>query len=338
MSDKRQPSVSPRTEPLLSGRRFRNPNPAFQDPTPLKVAKWIFLQIARRRSFPSFGILNSLNPAPEVDADPADAHFLKENRSMTSFTWVGRSTFLIQLEGLNILTDPVWSRRVFPGIGPRRFHSPGLALGALPPIDLVLISHDHYDHLDLRTLARLGPRPLFCVPLGLKSLLQRKGMARVEEFRWWSSLQSAPLTIRCVPAQHFSVRGLQGRDKTLWAGWSIEGRRHRIYFGGDTGFYERQFEEIKQVCGPLQVVILPVGAYRPEWLMGPVHMGPLEAIRAARILGARWFIPCHWGTFQLSEEPLEEPAQLIRQATERGDLQGTQVWVPCPGVTRFMAG
>jgi L-ascorbate metabolism protein UlaG (beta-lactamase superfamily) len=337
MPKKRESSLSPQTEPSLFGRRFRNPNPAFQNPTPLKVARWLAKETARRRGFPSFGILKSPGSLAEARAD-RDADLLRENRSLTSFTWVGHSSFLIQVDGLNILTDPVWSGRLVPGIGPQRFHAPGLAFEALPSIDLVVISHDHYDHLDLRTLRRLGPVPLYCVPIGLKSLLRRKGLDRVEEFSWWDSLRLASLTIRCVPAQHFSVRGVLDRDRTLWAGWSIEGSQQKVYFGGDTGFYQRQFEEIAQVCGPLHVAILPVGAYRPEWLMQPVHMGPLEAILALRILGARWFIPCHWGTFRLSEEPLEEPIHLLRQAMEKGDLQDTEVWIPSPGLTRYLAG
>jgi len=333
----RRPSaLSPHTTGSLFGRRFQNPNPDFRQPTALGVLRWLGRRLVLGEGLPSFATLDSHPPFPGTEPQ-RDVCVEYANRFPTSFTWVGHSTFLVQIDGLSVLTDPVWSPRVFPGIGPHRLLPPGLPLTRLPPIDAVLISHDHYDHLDLRTLEALGPGPLYCVPSGLRSLLLERGLERIQEFSWWDFLEWGPLRIGCVPAQHFSVRGILDRGRTLWAGWVIEGTKHRVYFAGDTGFFAGQFEEIRRVCGPPDAAILPIGAYRPAWLMRPVHMDPVEAILATRILGAPWLIPCHWGTFRLSAEPADEPVRFLRQEISRGSLTGSNAWIPSPGVTRHLA-
>ncbi|MEW6441055.1 MAG: MBL fold metallo-hydrolase [bacterium] len=332
--------IAPQIDRTLFGRRFKNPNPGFEDPAFSRVARWLIERFCRDGRTSSFGMLRPLRTSAAVSSptERLEALMRLTNGTLTSLTWIGHSTFHMQIEGLGVLTDPVWSPRVFPRVGPQRVFPPPWSLEQLGRIDLVLLSHDHYDHLDLPTLRRIGPKPLYCVPLGLKPVLARAGLCRVQEFSWWDTLCIASLRVRCVPAQHFSVRGLLDRNATLWAGWCLEGRQHRVYFAGDTGFYQRQFEEIAKVCAPIHAAILPVGAYRPRWLMGPVHMDPLEALEAARMLDARWLVPCHWGTFKLSDEPLDEPIEVLGQALRDGSSGRCRAWLPVPGQTKYLAG
>jgi N-acyl-phosphatidylethanolamine-hydrolysing phospholipase D len=331
-SEIRNPVNTPLLLPLRQGRRFRNPNPDMVENSFGTVARWLLQETLSGRGFPSFGILSTgegRKPA-EAKANPC---LLRENSGQTTLTWFGHSSFLIQVAGVNLLTDPVWSRRVFPAVGPRRFLDPGIPLQQLPPIHQILISHNHYDHLDLATLRRLGPSTELLVPLGLKSLLARKGFRKVRELSWWDIVRAGKIELQCVPAQHFSVRGPGNRDSSLWSGWVVAGTRHRFYFAGDTGFFEKQFRQIASQCGPLDVAILPIGAYRPQWLMRPVHMSPSEALEAFAILGAGTMVPCHWGTFKLSEEPLDEPLRLLDRERKERKIPADRVWVAYPGKT-----
>ena len=206
-------------------------------------------------------------------------------------TWVGHSTVLLQLGDRNILTDPVWSDRASPVQwgGPARWVRPGLDFDDLPPIDLVLLSHNHYDHFDNRTIRRLArrhPDARWAVPLGLGPEVRRRGAKQVEEFNWWDTRRFGGLIIGCTPAQHFSARTFWDRNRTLWAGWTVrraDGQTGGVYFAGDTGYFPG-FGEIGRRFGPFDLALVPIGAYEPRWFMKPVHMNPEEAVEAVREL------------------------------------------------------
>jgi L-ascorbate metabolism protein UlaG (beta-lactamase superfamily) len=232
-------------------------------------------------------------------------------------TFVNHATTLIQADGLNVLTDPIWSERPSPlsWIGPRRVRPPGIRFEDLPPIDAVLISHDHYDHLDVPTLQRLSrrfPRARFYAGLGNAAFLAGKHIRNVRELDWWQELRLGQVTLAAVPAQHFSNRGLCDRNCALFAGYVLKGPAGVIFFAGDTGFGPH-FAEIRRRYGPARLALLPIGAYKPEWFMGPIHMSPLQAVQAHEALGARTSVAIHFGTFDLADDGQDEaPAELRR--------------------------
>ena len=320
------------TERLVPGRRkgkrFENLSPEYFEPALgpfLKLLKSVMLKNAR-------------GGLPALPLEPNDPAFLRANRTENTVTWVGHSTALIQLEGRNILTDPIWSDRAgpLPFAGSRRYTPPGLAFEALPPIDAVLVSHDHYDHLDLTTVRRLAERhdPLFLVPLGLAAWFRHHRIEKVVERDWWDSHDLAGLETHCLPAQHFSRRGLVDHMRRLWCSWSIRGRSRNIFFCGDTGYFA-EFRAMGRRLGPFDLALLPIGAYLPPEIMKPVHMGPAEALEAARDLGAKTMIPIHWGTFILALDYGELPVRELRRAMDRNGGQGPDVWVLRHGATRM---
>jgi N-acyl-phosphatidylethanolamine-hydrolysing phospholipase D len=260
-------------------------------------------------------------------------------------TWVGHATFLLQVGPLNVLTDPVWSDRCSPvaWAGPTRRVAPGIAFDALPPIDLVLLSHDHYDHLDdatVRALARAHPAAWWCAPSGVGPLLAARGVERVSERDWWDVHVVGDATVTCVPAQHFSGRSAVGRDRTLWCGWTLAAHGWRCWFVGDTGFHP-EFGTIGARAGPFDLVCMPIGAYAPRWFMAPVHVDPDEAVRAVveataahRDAPTPAMAAMHWGTFRLTDEPLHEPPQRARAAWDAAGLPPDALWVMAPGETR----
>jgi L-ascorbate metabolism protein UlaG (beta-lactamase superfamily) len=223
-------------------------------------------------------------------------------------TLINHSTLLLQQSGLHILTDPIWSERASPfsSIGPRRRRKPGVRWDDLPRIDTVLLSHNHYDHLDLATLRRLADRgqSQFVVPAGVARWLQSRDIGPVHELDWGESLPLARTTIHCVPALHFSARGIFDRNRTLWCGYVMEAADRVVYFAGDTAFGDH-FPRIRERFGAPRLALLPIGAYEPRWFMSPVHMAPDEAVRAHRILAARTSIAIHHGTFQLGDESID---------------------------------
>lgn len=242
---------------------------------------------------------------------------LSENIGDWRVTFINHATLLVQVGPWNFITDPVYSERCSPFTfaGPRRVRAPGLALEELPTIHGVLLSHNHYDHLDVRTLKWLADRdnPLVVTGLGNKSYLQANGIQHVVELDWWQSVPFHGLSIHFVPAQHFSGRGLRDRDQTLWGGLVVEAAGEKLLFAGDTG-YSPHFKQIADRLGLMRVALLPIGAYEPRWFMGPVHMNPEDAVLAHIDLQAQESIAIHFNTFQLTDESIDQPVKDLRAA------------------------
>ncbi len=233
-------------------------------------------------------------------------------------TFVGHSTVLLQLDGLNLLADPIWSERAGPveWAGPRRFRPPGLRFEDLPPLDAVLISHNHYDHLDLATLQRLQDEhgPVFYTGLGNAAFLRREGVYDALELDWWEEVRLARgVRLTFVPAQHFSGRGLCDQGATLWGGFVVEGPAGVVYFAGDTGL-GLHFAQLRARFGAPRLAVLPIGSFQPRWFMSVVHMGPDEAVEAHRRLGAGASVAIHFGTFALANDRQDEPLVLLGEA------------------------
>ena len=254
-------------------------------------------------------------------------------------TFVNHATFLLQISGLNILTDPVWSRRVSPfrWLGPARVREPGIAFDELPNIGLILLTHNHYDHMDLDTLTRLNQRfaPTVLVSTGNKTLLRSIGFEDVHELDWWDDTQINPtLKITFAPTQHFAGRSLWDRQKSLWGSYMLHYRNRLIYFGGDSG-YSSHFSEIRQRLGSPDLAFLGIGAYAPRWFMKPMHMNPEEAVQAHQDLESRQSIGMHFGTFQLSSEAIDQPKIDLESALSHEGGPGEQFVILEEGETRI---
>jgi N-acyl-phosphatidylethanolamine-hydrolysing phospholipase D len=307
---------------------FRNLDPEFR-----RASGWT------RARFYLLGFSSLVSGARHFEPLPTaapDLGALRRNHHDATVTWIGHSTLLVQLDGVNLLTDPIWNERVGPlsgTVGVRRFTPPGIALETLPPIDVVLISHDHYDHLDEPTVLRLAQafEPLFVVPLGIKAWLADRGITNVVELDWSESISVKGLRIVCAPAQHGSGRTLTDGGQRLWASWAVIGSK-RFYFAGDTG-YASHFDLIGHALGPFDLAALPIGSYTPRIIAKPVHMSPEEALQAWRDLRATDFIGIHWGTFKLAREPYDEPPRRIAAEVARLELDRGKIWLPKPGET-----
>jgi L-ascorbate metabolism protein UlaG (beta-lactamase superfamily) len=308
----------------FDGRRFHNPGP-FEERGLRDLIRW------RRTADPA--------PWPEwVPAPPG----LPPERNVPDLrvTHVNHSTVLLQMNGVNVLTDPVWSKRASPVwfAGPRRHRAPGVRFEDLPPIDLILVSHNHYDHLDLETLRRLvaAHRPRVIVPLGMSRFLVAHGVPNAVELDWWDAAPGpGALRVACVPARHFSGRGLRDRNAALWCGFVVEGPAGPVYFAGDTGWAEH-FGRIRERFGPVRLALLPIGAFRPRWFMAPVHMSPEEAVRAHAELGASTSIGIHYGTFRLADDGFGEPSRELARALE--GAQNPRFWLLPAGEGRDIPG
>ncbi len=261
-----------------------------------------------------------------------DRRALQHNPSVT---WIGHATFLVRMDGVTFLTDPIFSERASPVsfAGPPRLVAPGVPLAELPKIDFVTVSHDHYDHLDLATVAALAERgiPIF-VPLGVGELVRQVG-GTATELDWWQSASVGGVQIHCVPAQHFSGRSLTDESRRLWAGFVVEGRSRRFYHAGDTGYFDG-FAEIGRRHGPIDLAAIPIGAYDPASIMQFVHINPEEAVQAAIDLRAATAVGMHYGTFDLTDEPLDEPPRRFHAEVSRRALTGTAAWTLAIGETR----
>lgn len=251
-------------------------------------------------------------------------------------TFVNHSTFLIQSESITILTDPVWSKRASPlqWIGPARVHAPGIPFDRLPPVHVVLVSHNHYDHMDIPTLRRLQSRfaPQFVTTLGNKAYLEARGLRRVVELGWWDTYDGCTAT----PAQHFSARTPFDRNRTLWAGFACTLAGRRLFFTGDSG-YATHFTSIGARLGPFAVSLVPIGAYEPRWFMSAAHMNPDEAVRAHLDLGSPLSVAMHFGCFQLTDEAIDEPVRALAEARIRHRVAESAFRVLRPGETIAIA-
>lgn len=259
-----------------------------------------------------------------------------------SVTWIGHATVLVRLGGLNVLTDPHFSGRASPVgfAGPKRFQAPGVALAELPEIHAVVISHNHYDHLDADSVRQLNERSggmlRFFVPLGLKAWFAGLGIDNVSELDWWDHVDFRGVRFTLTPAQHWSARGLFDRNRTLWGGWAISAADLGFFFAGDTG-YSRDFAEIGRRLGPFDLAAIPIGAYEPRWFMRAQHVDPTEAVRIHQDVGARQSLAVHWGSFEMSDEALDEPPRALAAARQEAGIDAAEFFVLRVGETRKLA-
>ena len=278
-------------------------------------------------------------PWPQKVSPKAVANLpTKLSSDQMAITFVNHASFLIQVPGLNILTDPIWSERASPVsfIGPKRVTPPGIKFSKLPKIDLVIISHNHYDHMDLSTLKRLNDEhhPRFLVPLRNKKFLIKEGLENVEEMDWWEQTEVQSNIVTFVPAQHFSSRSLFDRNKTLWGGFVIQHKELKIFFAGDTG-YSPHFKETAERFNQIHLALIPIGAYRPRWFMGPVHVDPYHAVKAHIDLKAKQSIGMHFGCFRLADDGFLSPTQDLERAKIKLQIQDNSFRVMNEGQTLY---
>lgn len=328
---------------------FQNNYAEFEPKSLAEVLRWRWQ--ARRDGLPPPPAAPIPRHAPELDFLHANAGAAMQ----PSVTWVGHATVLAQLGGLNLLTDPIFSERAspLPFLGPKRHQPPGLALHELPHIDLVLASHNHYDHLDEASLLALqrqpGGPPLFVVPLGLKPWLAARGVQRAVELDWWEGHRlAAPageVEVMVVPAQHWSARGLTDRMATLWGGFAVFAPDCHLFYAGDTA-YSRDFADMRErfaarqhaaAGGGFDIALLPIGAYAPRWFMAPQHVNVEEAMKIHLDLGAKRSLGVHWGTFALTDEALDEPPRLLLQERLAQGLAEHEFFVSAIGQTQRLA-
>jgi L-ascorbate metabolism protein UlaG (beta-lactamase superfamily) len=275
-------------------------------------------------------------PAPKMDlaAIVPDLGLMRSRANHFSVTWIGHATALVRIGHTNILTDPHFSERASPvqWFGPKRWQAPAVRIEELPHIDVVLISHNHYDHLDENSVlalnAQRGGPPLFVVPLGIERWLQAVGVTNARALDWWDSLQVKDVTVHLTPVQHWSRRTFADTNTTLWGGFVVEGesrgKRRRVFFSGDTGYSAQHFRQIGSRFGGFDLALLPIGAYEPRWFMKAQHVNPEEAVQIHRDLRARLSVGIHWGTFQLTDEPIDQAAADLAAARERLGVGGRE--------------
>jgi L-ascorbate metabolism protein UlaG (beta-lactamase superfamily) len=318
----------------FDGIRYFNPNvQQALPPSSGQAARWIWNWILRT-NWPKWPKQADFSPgAPPVVRAPEGSLYV---------TPVGHGTFLIQMDGINILTDPIWSERCSPvsWLGPKRHHGPGIAFEDLPPIDVVLVSHNHYDHFDIPTLRRLAKDgvPHSVVPLGNLDLMRSTGIPAVDELDWWQSIPlSSHVTVTLVPAQHFSSRTLWDRNRTLWGGFVISGPSGNVYYAGDTG-YGPHFREIARRFSPIRAALLPIAPFKPpqardsaQAFRSVVHMGPAQAVQAHIDLEASLSIAAHYQVFQLGVEGFDDAADMLMSALKEHNLASGAFVLPVLG-------
>ena len=323
-----QPSPKPprRHGPHFNGRRFVNSVGKAGNGV-LHFVRWI--ATSKRKRWPR-RIDDCVPPCLPAKPPP----------DQIAATFIGHSTFLLQFAGLNVLTDPVYSERVGPWNlgGPRRVRLPGVPFENLPRIDAVLLSHNHYDHADVATLARLRRKcdPLIITTLGNERFLRRHGFRHVVELDWWESHDALrELNVLATPAQHFSSRHVFDRDRTLWGGFVLSAGGHRIYFVGDSGYGEH-FPEIGRRVRDIDLALIPIGAYEPRWFMRRAHVNPAEAVQVHLDVKPRQSIGMHFGTFQLTDEPIDDPPAALREALRAQGVGEHEFTIPKFGETSFV--
>lgn len=316
---------------MAPGKPFRNSYPTASHGLK-EVIRW---QWQTRGQFPAPHDFPLHTPAPDVLANPAP---------LPQLTWIGHASFLLQYQGTAILTDPVFSLRCSPSqrLGPKRVVPAALTVEQLPPVNAVLISHNHYDHLDHHTVVQLqrrfGNALTWYVPLGIAPWLRKRGVEQIVELGWWQAASHEHWSAVCLPTQHFSGRGAVDKNKTLWCSWRLNYHDgYSVYFAGDSG-YAPIFKDIHAHQGPVDLALLPIGAYEPRWFMAPVHMNPDEAVRAHVDLAARQSIGMHWGTFVLTDEPVDEPPKALAEARKRYAVAERDFRVMAHGETLVLSG
>jgi L-ascorbate metabolism protein UlaG (beta-lactamase superfamily) len=310
-----------KASPRWTGERFRNVHPiipGLRDPNASMPTLGEFLCDGERRT--PRRPLPSMNPLEAWGRPPS---------SGLRATWLGHSTVLIEIDGVRVLTDPVWGSRASPSrlAGPKRFQPVPVPLRAMPPVDLVIVSHDHYDHLDYPTIHEIAKGDVpFVTSLGVGAHLEYWGVRpeRIVELDWWESheLPNTGLTVTAAPSQHFSGRGLHNRNSTLWSSLVLRSQRHAVFFSGDTGL-TTEYQAIRERLGPFDLVMLEVGGRHPSW--GDMHLGPENALKALALLGGGAFLPVHWGTFNLAMHAWDQPAEAL---LELGPKAGARVVMP----------
>lgn len=293
-----------------------------------------------KENWPDEAELRLNSPTPTTAADISLISSPKQQD--LQITWIGHSTLLIQYKGLNILTDPVFSDRASPVsfAGPRRYMPPAINIDQLPPLDAVIISHNHFDHMDEATIQAIGNKPKWFVPLGNAALLAQSNVTNVVELDWWESDQIANITFTLTPTQHWSGRGVFDRFDTLWGSWAIQfgDGDANLWFGGDTGYNDVQFKQIGERYGPFDLSFIPIGAYDPRWFMKSSHVDPEEAVKIHQDIGSANSIGIHWGTFVLTSEEVDEPPRRLAEETQKAGLRpdefitlpigGTKIYAP----------
>ena len=268
---------------------------------------------------------NNPDLVPQTDIDLGA---LLQPSTRPQITWLGHATFLLQYQGFNILTDPILSERASPlsFAGPERLSPAPIRTADLPVIDIVVISHNHYDHLDEKTIAELGSQVNYMVPLGLTEWFVEQGIGaeRVHEFDWWQQLNFGPVTVTATPSQHWSARSLFDKNETLWASWHLDIGDWQVWFGGDTGYNPHQFKEIGARFPAIDDALIPIGAYLPRWFMQPQHVDPAEALRIHQDLGAKRSYAMHWGTYHLAAESLQQTLNDLEAAQQQATSAASQ--------------
>ncbi len=299
--------------------QFNNNTKRFQNSNGISNSKSTF----EIMSFVSDFLNRANDPVEKFGLPLLDPKSQKNSPIGRQIVWIGHSTLLLTIDGVTILTDPIFSPRASPfsPFGPKRVVPPSLEIKDLPKIDAVIISHNHYDHLDLESLKkinRIQPEIRYFVPLGLKSILINSGILRVKELDWWDSASFAGLKFTSTPVRHWSSRSFFDRNKTLWTGWMVEWPKYRFYFAGDTG-YSNDFIETRLRLGSPDLAAIPIGSYEPRNFMKQSHINPEESVRVFEDLSAKQAVSIHWGTFKLTTELLDEPPKrLLAEIKRRG--------------------
>ena len=331
--------------PIPAARAHHAPNGAFRNPWPgsappqwRDVVRMLATSWRGRAPTPARG---TFPPAAPAIVQP------RGRNAELAATWIGHSTVVLQIGALNVITDPVFCQRAFPvqWLGPRRVMDPAVSLGELPPLDVVLLSHNHYDHLDrsaVRHIARAHGGAVWVVPLKLGACIRRWGVREIVELDWWETTSIAGMRVTATPARHMSARRLGDRNQTLWCGFALEADGRRAFFAGDTA-YHPQFGEVGARCGPFDFVMIPIGAYEPRWFMERVHVNPEEAVQIYSDLctahpeaRAPLMLGIHWGTFRLTTEPMDEPPRRAMKRWTESGLDPARLWVARFGETRSL--